>query len=218
MPKIYLNILNNERLKLFKQFGFVNELKMYLAGGTALALQIGHRTSVDFDFYTLKKIKKGELKQIFKADLKDYKLKVVRDIDNTFEISINNIYLSCFYYPYELIKKEIIAEGVKMASIEDIAAMKIVAISQRGKKRDFIDIYYLIKLFGLSRILTLTKKKYSEFDIYNGLRGLLYFQDADNDSEISRIKIFDKNLKWRNVKEFIKKEVFDFQKKAIKKV
>lgn len=217
MSEIYLNILGNKRLKVFKQLGFTNELKMYLTGGTALALQIGHRTSVDFDFYTQKKFKKGELRQIFKINLKGCKLKVVRDIDNTFEINVNDIYSSCFYYPYKLIKKEIEVENIRIASIEDIAAMKVIAISQRGKKRDFIDMYYLIKLFGLPRILTLTKKKYPEFDIYNGLKGMIYFQDADNDSEISRVKIFDKDLKWRRVKEFIKKEVFDFQKSAIKK-
>ncbi|MEA3464006.1 MAG: nucleotidyl transferase AbiEii/AbiGii toxin family protein, partial [Patescibacteria group bacterium] len=61
MAKIYLNILDNKRLKILKQLKFTRKLKMYLAGGTALALQLGHRTSVDFDFYIPKEFKKGEL-------------------------------------------------------------------------------------------------------------------------------------------------------------
>src|SRR3989338_5001502 len=96
----------------------------------------------------------------------------------------------------------------------DIAAMKLIAISQRGKRRDFIDFYYLLKIFNLQQIIQATEKKYPEFDIYNGLRGLLYFKDADDDLEISRIKIFDKKLSWKKVKREIEKKVKEFNKKA----
>jgi len=212
MSKIYLNILDKKRLEVLKRLGFTRELKMYLAGGTALALQIGHRTSVDFDFYIPKNFKKGELKLHFKNNFKNYKIKILRDFDDTFEININGISLSCFYYPYKLIKKKVLVEGIEIADIEDITAMKLVAVSQRGTKRDFVDVYYLIKKFGLPKILKLTDKKYPEFDVYCGLRGLMYFDDADNDKEIGRIKIFDKKLKWVDVKKYIKQEIFNFQK------
>lgn len=97
--------------------------------------------------------------------------------------------------------------------IEDIAAMKLVAISQRGKRRDFVDMYYLMQKLGLENILTLTEKKFPEFDIYSGLRGLLYFSDADQDREISRIKVFDKKLSWKKTKDYIQKKVSELQKK-----
>lgn len=215
MPEIYLNILENKRLEVLKQLKFVREFKMYLAGGTALALQLGHRTSVDFDFYTPQKFKSGKLLPYFLERLGNYNLRVIRDIDNTFELNINDVHLSCFYYPYKLVDEgKVIVSGVTIATIEDVAAMKLVAITQRGLRRDFVDMYYLLKKFGLQKILELTGKKYPEFDIYNGLRGLVYFHDADNDREVSRIEIFDKDFDWGKVKKFIERQVFDFQRKC----
>jgi predicted nucleotidyltransferase component of viral defense system len=210
---LYLQILSSKQQRILEKLSFTKDLKLYLAGGTALALQIGHRTSIDFDFYTKEHFKKGELVKLFKDNLeKEYSLKVLRDFDDTFEIQIDNLHLSCFYYPYSLIDKLVEIDNIQIASVKDIAAMKIVAISQRGKRRDFIDIYYLIKKMGLAKILSLTQKKYPEFDYYNGLRGLLYFVDADKDKEAARIKIFDNDFSWKKVKEFIKRQVFDFQK------
>ena len=93
-----------------------------------------------------------------------------------------------------------------MASKEDIAAMKILAISQRGKRRDFIDMYFLIKEFGLREIIEFTKEKYPMFNIYVGLQGLLYFKDADEDSEKQRFKMLQK-ADWRGIKKYIIREV-----------
>ena len=175
--KIHLNILDYKRLEILKNLGFTKKLGIYLAGGTALALQIGHRTSVDFDFYSTKKFKKGELFGYFKDNFpRGFKIKIIRDFNNTFEIDIDKVHLSCFYYPYKLINKPIGVENIKVASIPDITAMKLVAISQRGTKRDFIDIYYLLKKFSLDKIIRFTEKKFPEFDIYSGLRGLLSFR------------------------------------------
>ena len=84
--------------------------------------------------------------------------------------------------------------------------MKILAISQRGKRRDYIDVYYLIQKIGLTTILSLTEQKFKEFDIYNGLRGLLYFIDADKDQEIKRVEVFDK-ISWPQVKKYIQNQV-----------
>jgi len=211
--KIYLNILDHKRLEILQLLSFTEKFEMYLAGGTALALQIGHRTSVDFDFYSPKKFKRGELFKHFRlAFPSKYGIKIIRDFDDTFEIDISGVHLSCFYYPYKLIKKTIEIEGVKTSSIEDIAAMKLVAISQRGKRRDFVDMYYLMQKLGLENILALTEKKFPQFDIYSGLRGLLYFTDADQDREISRIKVFDQKLSWKKVKDYLQKKVSELQK------
>lgn len=208
---MHFEILNPVQREIFSKLSFVKNLKLYLAGGTALSLQLGHRTSVDFDFYTKNHFKSGELLKHFKKHLKGYSLKVLRDQDDTFEIQLNGVHLSCFHYAYKLLVKPLKAEHLDLAAIEDISAMKIVAISQRGRRRDFIDIYYLIKKFGLTDIFSLTQKKYPEFDIYNGLRGLVYFEDADKDSEVARIKTFEK-INWQEVKNYIKGEVIKFQK------
>lgn len=123
--------------------------------------------------------------------------------------------MSFFHYPYKLLKKLLELEGVLIVSREDIAAMKLVAISQRGKRRDFFDMYYLISDFSLDKIVELTRKKFPEFDVYNGLRGMVFFDDADKDAEIKRIKVFDFKLSWRKVKKIIQQEVFKYQKTHI---
>lgn len=216
MPnKIYWEILNKTQKEVLPKLSFLGEIKAYLAGGTALALQIGHRTSIDFDFYTPKHFKKGTLIKLIKKSSPELKIKILRDTDDTFEAVLNSrVRLSLFYYFYKLFKKTVKVEEVDIVGLEDIAAMKLIAISQRGKRRDFIDFYYLLKIFDLRQIMKTTENKYPDFDIYNGLRGLLYFKDADEDLEINRIKIFDKKLSWKKVKKEIEKSVRQFNKNA----
>ncbi|TAN57274.1 hypothetical protein EPN15_04825 [Patescibacteria group bacterium] len=209
---MHLEVLGGERLKLFYELSFLSKAGCYLAGGTALALQMGHRTSVDFDFYIKKHFQKNTLTDLFQDNLSDWPIKILRDFDDTFEVQAGkDIHLSCFYYRYPLLEKCINISGVNIAAIADIAAMKLVAISQRGKRRDFVDMYYLMKNFGLKKIIDWTSQKYPSFDIYSGLRGLLYFEDADNDAEVMRIKVFDKGVKWPLVKKYIKSETQKFQ-------
>lgn len=180
-----------------------------MAGGTALALQIGHRTSLDFDFYNKRRFDTQELREEF-----DGKFQGVREIHlkpNSMEIEIGTIGLSFFFYRYGLIKKPIVFEGILLASKEDIAAMKILAISQRGKRRDFIDIYFLMKEFGLKSILDFTKEKYPMFNVYVGLQGLVYFEDAEDDPAKGRFKLL-KEFNWSEIKKYIIKEVAYFKK------
>jgi len=209
--KIFWEILNKPQKQFLPKLSFLRALEAYLAGGTALALQIGHRNSIDFDFYTPKHFRSGTLEKLIKKNLPECRVKILRDTNDTFEAILNSrVRLSLFYYDYKLLKKPLIAENTTIISLEDIAAMKLIAISQRGKRRDFIDFYYLLKIFDLRQIMQATEKKYSAFDIYHGLRGLLYFKDADGDPEISRIKIFDKKLSWKKVKGEIEKKVKKF--------
>jgi len=213
--KIYWEILNKSQKEILPKLSILRGLGAYLAGGTALTLQIGHRTSVDFDFYTPKRFGGGTLEKLIKKNLPKCRIKILRDTNDTFEAILNSqVRLSLFYYDYKLLKNPVIAENIPIISLEDIAAMKLIAISQRGKRRDFVDFYYLLKIFDLRQIMQATEKKYPAFDIYHGLKGLLYFKDADDDLEISRIKIFDKKLSWKKVKREIEKKVKEFNKKA----
>lgn len=205
-------ILSNEQKDILAKLAFTKGLELYLAGGTALALQIGHRTSIDFDFYTAKQFKAGQLVNIFKENLSQYLLKVLRDTDDTFEIQINDVHLSCFYYPYPLLEKLVDFQEIRIASCQDIAAMKILAISQRGKRRDYIDIYYLIQKIGLNTILSLTQQKFKTFDIYHGLRGLVYFIDADKDEEVKRVEVFDR-VSWPQIKKYISNQIKLYNKR-----
>jgi len=201
---LYLEILDQKRREFLPKMGFLKNLGFYMAGGTALALQIGHRTSLDFDFYMDKKFDTRKFREGM-----DEKFKNIQEVfiaDDSLELDIDGVKMSFFWYPYGLIRPAIEFEGVKLASKEDIAAMKILAISQRGKRRDFIDIYFLIKEFGLGQILEFTKEKYPVFNIYVGLQGLAYFADADLDSDKGRFKLL-KKVDWKEVKNCLIKEI-----------
>lgn len=198
-----LSVLNKERAKLLKKLGFLRKQGFYLAGGTALALQIGHRTSLDFDFYTERSFDPRELRGEFDKIFK--KVREVYIAEGTLGLEVDNIMMSFFKYSYPLIKPLKKLEIVDVASLEDIAAMKIIAISQRGKKRDFIDMYFLMKILGLREIIEYTKEKYPRFNIYIGLQGLIYFKDADEDLEKDRFRLL-KDINWKEIKRYIVKE------------
>ena len=196
-------ILDKKRIGLLKKLGFIEKYGFYLAGGTALALQIGHRDSLDFDFYTEKKFDSQKLREEF--DKRFEKVQEIYIAEGTLGLEVDGIGVSFFKYPYPLIRPLEKMDSICLASKEDIAAMKIIAISQRGKRRDFVDIYFLITEFGLEKIIEFVKEKYPMFNIYVGLQGLVYFKDADEDPEKGRFRLL-KEVEWEGVKDYILKE------------
>lgn len=198
------SVLDKKRIKLLKDLEFLNKYEFYLAGGTALAIQIGHRTSLDMDFYTKKEFDTRKLIEDFNKRFE--KVQEIYIAENTLSLEVNDIEISFFKYQYSLVKPLKKEENIFIASLEDIAAMKIIAISQRGIKRDFIDIYFLMRFLGLNNILELTKKKYPSFNIYVGLQGIVYFKDADNDIKENRFQLL-KRVNWQEVKDYILEEV-----------
>ena len=210
-------ILNWNQKKILKNISFLKKYGIYLAGGTALALYFGHRTSRDLDFYTKRHFKSSELlkefRKVFKKDVKEPK-----EAEDTLWLKIKNTDLSFFRYPYPLIRPLILYESVKLASPEDIIAMKIEAIITRGLKRDFIDIYFAIEKYGLKKVLGFFKEKYPEvFNEYNCLTALTYFEDAEKRNQgRKRIYIYS-GVSWAEIKKFLIEEVRKYQLNLIKK-
>ena len=207
---MYLEILEPKRKKFLSKLGFLKEYGFYMAGGTALALQIGHRTSLDFDFYTNKSFDSAKLYQELRKRFG--KVIFLQKAEDTLIVKLDEVAVSFFYYPYPIVFLSAEIEGVPIASKQDIAAMKIIAISDRGTKRDFIDVYFLLKEFSLGEIFEFVKKKYPEFNIYVGLRGLTYFADAEKKQQ-RKLYLF-KSVSWAEIKKFLIKEVRKFQKNA----
>lgn len=209
---MFLEVLDARRKKLLPQLAFLKKYGFYMAGGTALALQLGHRTSLDFDFYTRKKF---DNERLLRELEKRFKTTILIEIaEQTLIVRINEVEVSFFHYPYLLACPLLEIERVHLASKEDIAAMKIIAISDRGTKRDFIDIYFLLKEFPLEKIFEFIKKKYPNFNIYVGLRGLTYFADAEKKQK-RRLYLF-RFVSWIEVKKFLVKEVKNYQEKCLK--
>ncbi len=203
----YPQILNQTQKDIIDNLAFLKAYPFYLAGGTALALHLGHRTSLDFDFYSPDEFDSNILKKDFCTHFNNVSLPK-KQPENTFQIKISEVNLSVFYYQYKLLAKTIDFPPLQLASLSDIAAMKIVAIVQRAKQRDFFDLYYLIKQLGLAKIIKATIKKYPWYQENTGiiLTALTYFEEAEQDEEINRITILDKAVTWINVKTAVGEE------------
>ena len=178
----------------------------YLAGGTALALQMGHRISVDFDFFTKKKFNSEMLVQ--KLAALPAKFQLERLEWGTILGYVGRTRFSLFYYNYPLLDKPAFFSGIKLASIKDIASMKIAAISDRGAKRDFIDLYFILaveKAFSFKDVLNFYDKKFKVLrqNKMHILKSLIYFNDAE---KVEMPKML-KDVNWKEVKKYFEKEV-----------
>lgn len=154
-----------------------------LAGGTALALQIGHRISVDLDFFTSKAFSTEKIFQ----EMKRLGLNpvVMEESEGSLTVTIDETKVSMFRYPYPFIEKMGTADGVPVAGIIDIASMKIIAISQRGAKRDFIDMYFILQTTPFWKVAENMVKRFGP-DRINPVhigKSLVYFNDADTDPD-----------------------------------
>lgn len=198
------------------QIDLVFKLKLpktyYLAGGTALALYLGHRTSLDFDFYTTKEFSRKEVFNLLKKNFNEKDLIVNSLEKNNFIGTVNKVKVSVFYYSYELLGDLVDLRNIQLASVEDITSMKLIAVIQRPTKRDYIDLYYLLKEYSLEKIFTWSSERYPNFNPYLALRALSYYADVDNEKIEERgIKILDKSFSWEKAKKELVAKVKKFQ-------
>ena len=176
-------------------------LPFYLAGGTGLALQLGHRHSEDLDFFASESFDSELLLQNL-GRLGD--LSVLGKSAQTLHIQFRGAKVSFFDYTYRLLLPLPVFQGVKVAEGSDIACMKISAIAGRGTKRDFIDLYFAAQRYGLPRLLELFQEKFSEanYSSIHLLKSLTYFEDAEKDPYPDMLI----QLSWEEVKEFFSRE------------
>lgn len=187
------------------QQGWMKKSTWYLAGGTALALQAGNRKSLDLDFFTEKK-DFDEKKLITRfINNKDWQTEVERK--NTIYGKLLGAKVSFIAYPLFIPKQEPLWHGsIRVLNQIDIAVMKITAISQRGRKRDFFDLYWCAKnIESLEQIIKRLKVQYPSVahDYHHILKSMVYFEDAESDPEPEIY--FDAD--WKKVKRFFTKEI-----------
>lgn len=187
-----------ELLRALMQEAALSELR--LVGGTALALQYGHRSSIDLDLFGKIDIDGYELQSILS---KYGVLKVENETKIIHQYYIDNIKVDVVNYPFEWISPIIEEDGIRLASPVDIAAMKVNAIEGRGTKKDFIDMYMLLQHYSLKEIIAFYQQKYPNYSIFRALRSLTYFEDAE-DQFMPRMFIEDT---WENMKLYITNQV-----------
>ena len=167
-----------------------------LVGGTALALHLGHRKSVDLDMF-------GTFDPIgsYRKLLADAGHSVEGAENGTVQsLRVNNVKVDLVNYPYPWLDDAIEEGNIRLAGLRDIAAMKLSAVANRGRKKDFIDVARLLDVFSLDQMLSLYKEKFSVSELSFPLRGLMYFDDAEEDP---MPEMFDSNFTWENVKKTV---------------
>jgi len=163
-----------EKEIIFKDF--------FLVGGTALALQIGHRKSEDIDLFTQKELQVPEITKYLTQYHKN-KFQILNSQTMIFQIMIEGIKVDFVNHPFELVEPVYQKSGITYLGKKDIAAMKLHAIETNGSRaKDFVDIFFLLEEMSLKKMFEYYRKKYSTDNIFNAKRSLGYFDDVPKES------------------------------------
>ena len=214
MDKLKLFVLSENRKKIIPSFvTWKNEF--YLAGGTGLALQIGHRDSVDFDFFTNNSFDPNKLIKKLTKIFDRNSFKVIQIEKNTLSILLNlEIKISFMTYDYSIVSPFISTEYLNIASIPDIACMKLSTIMQRSALKDYVDLYEIMKIYTLEQLLSFTKKKYPMIDSTIILKSLSYLEDIVDEPLIYKNEELKPSI--NVLKQFFQNEVKKYINKILK--
>ena len=161
-----------------------------LVGGTAIALQIGHRESIDFDLFSTKSFRNGNIKKRI-SEVRSID-RIVRDEEGQYTIVVNKVYFTFFEYPFKIKYTKKLDNVIKMPDLLTLGAMKLHALGRRAKWKDYVDLYFILKDFH--SIDEITKKATELFkDEFNEKivrEQLGYFDDIDYQQEVNYKKGF----------------------------
>lgn len=195
---LHLDTVDDNTLDLLKQIqGNPHFRETRLVGGTALALQIGHRKSIDLDIFGNIELEPMELAQ----ELQAYgNLSTRGSSSRIHRFMLRGVQLDIVKYDYPWLADPVTNEGIRLAGCRDIAAMKLAAITNRGTKKDFIDVSYLLDQFTLQEMLALYTRKFNDGACFTVLKSLAFFDDADADPMPNMLLPFD----WEAAKDRLK--------------
>ncbi len=189
VPETVLNLLHtlmrDERLDQF-----------YLVDGTSLALRIGHRMSVDVDLFTNEDFDEDSIGELLQQR---YSATSIEKEKNTVRGSILNINVDLIAHKYQLLEPIIQIDGIRMAGLKDIAAMKINAISNRGAKKDFWDYAALLSHFTTQEMLSFFQSKYPAANAWHAEKSLSFFDDSESDPDPRDLS----GRTWHEIKQII---------------
>ena len=167
-----------------------------LVGGTSLALQMGHRISIDIDLFGASEIDED----LFLEVLKKYgTVQVIKKSKNILICSVNGIKVDFVNYQYRLLESPLLEENIRLVKKKDIAAMKVNAVAGRGSIKDFIDIYFLLNEFSINEMIGFYLQKYPDGSEFMVRKSLTYFDDADNEEA----PILFHDISWSEIKKTI---------------
>ena len=213
MSKLFLDLLDKNRKDTFSKLKVFSNIGV-LGGGTALALQIGHRKSYDFDIFINKKIDKNvwrKSKEVFSKDC----IKILENEDQLDLVTPDNIKVTFFNDDYSSLYASINNESIALMDIKDIATNKAFIQGKRPKWRDYVDLYFLLKkdYISFENLILMSKKKFGA-----GFSEKLFFEQLIywDDIEDYRIEYLAGNIEPQVIKNFLELKVKNFTNKFIK--
>lgn len=194
---LYLETVESSTLELLKKLQRLPVLEQTrLVGGTALALQLGHRKSIDLDFFGTVDCEAEYLRESIAGIAS---LTILKESPHIHIYIVDGIKVDIVNYKYPWLDDVVVEQGLRLASVSDIAAMKITAIIGRGTKKDFIDIAFLLHHFSLEEILHFYAAKYNDSSVFMAMKSLAYFDDAETDPMPDMFV----NQSWQQLKAYI---------------
>ena len=172
-----------------------------LVGGTALALQLGHRSSVDLDLFGTIEEDTDLTTEVLERIGTTVPGKCSAHIKTYRVCGVKTDFVDYDRYPW--IDSPVLEDGLRLASPKDIAAMKVNAIQGRGTRKDFVDMYFLIQNYGLDQVMQFYKAKYPEYSEYRAMLSLTYFEDAEQNPMPEMFV----DVSWEEMKQSILKAV-----------
>lgn len=189
--------------------------RFYLAGGTGLALHLGHRFSVDLDFFSAEPNAVGpDERSALRALLDNPNLEITYDKDATFVATWYDVGISFFRLnTYPLVKPTLLLEKIHLASIDEIGAMKLAAIIDRGARKDYVDLYYILQQVSLDALFQVASVKYAKVRSFpmSATRALGYFTDAE---AMPMPQMLDKTP-WSKMKKFLETKAIEAGRKHL---
>jgi Nucleotidyl transferase AbiEii toxin, Type IV TA system len=198
------SVLDTRARRLLRMLGsLLCPRGFFLVGGTALALHCGHRKSDDLDFFTREPFDVDRLLGDLEAALKNELIRVIGRANNTLNLAINGIRVDVIRYRYHLLRPTIREESWDRLDVPDIAAMKLAAIAARGSKKDFIDLYFILRQFSLDEVVGFYEAKFPGHESFHVIKSLTWFDDAEREPG----PIMLEPVEWAGVKETIRAAV-----------
>jgi hypothetical protein len=216
LKKPYWNALTPATQDAFR---LINELELikdfYLAGGTGLALHFGHRFSVDLDFFSDNAKTVGpDQRSVLRSVLDDPTLEITYDKDSTFVVVWRGVGVSFFRLNlYPLARPTLLVNNVRLASVDEIGAMKLAAIINRGTRKDMVDLYFILQQVSLDSLFQVAAVKYAKVRSFpvSAVRALSYFDDAES---LPMPQMMEKTS-WSKMKKFLEAKAIEAGRKRL---
>jgi hypothetical protein len=207
--KLYREVLPKYSWDLLKRISENDFFKQfYLAGGTSLALQIGHRESIDLDFFSPNEFSSTILHTF------PTKYEVIRQYDNSIEIFANKTKVMLFYFAYPLLQDILCINNLRLANPIDIGLMKLLAIQGRSTKKDIIDLFFIDKeIISLEKLLEMFEEHYPKetFNSYTSLKSIFNVSSLENEPMPKLLK----TVTWHECWELVSAKIMQHIKKMI---